>query len=70
MYMLVRMKTCWMIRSSSISMNRGRLLPVPPLGKGISDGTVDLADYEGQTWPKVPVAIPSKARESELCQQT
>ena len=58
------------LRSSIISMDGGRLLPVPPLGKGISDGTVDIADYEGQPWPKVPVAIPSKGRETELCHQT
>ena len=29
-----------------------------------------MADYEGQPWPKVPVAIPSKGRESELWRQT
>ena len=41
-----------------------------PLAKQISDGTVDMADYEGQPWPKVPVAIPSKGRESELWRRT
>ena len=51
-------------------MDGGTLLPVPPLGKGIRDDTVDLADYSDQRWPKVPVAIPSKGREKELCEQT
>ena len=51
-------------------MARGALVRVPPLGDGIKDGTVDIADYEGQPWPKVPIAIPSKGRESEVCQQT
>ena len=51
-------------------MAGGKLVPISPLGKGIRDGAVDIADYEGQAWPKVPVAIPSKSRESELCEQT
>ena len=70
MYMMVGMKTCWKIRSSSRSMASGGLVRVSPLGEGIKDGTVDIADYEGQPWPKVPIAIPSKGRESEVCQQT
>ena len=71
MCMLVKMKPCWLMRSRSRSMASGKLVPVSPLGKGIRDGTVDIEDYEGQQpWPKVPVAIPSKGRESELCHQT
>ena len=70
MCMLVRVKPSSLIRSSSRSMASGKLVPISPLGKGIRDGAVDIADYEGQAWPKVPIAIPSKSRESELCEQT
>ena len=45
-------------------------MAVPPMGRGAHDGIVDMADYDGKSWPRVPIAIPSKGREYELCEQT
>ena len=57
-------------RSAPSQMEAGHLVPLPPLGKGVKDGVVDISDYETQSWPMVPIAIPSKGREGVLCQQT
>ena len=42
----------------------------PPLGRGVQNGVVDIADYECKPWKCVPIAIPSKGREQTLCEQT
>ena len=51
-------------------MEVGNSVPLPPLGKGVKDGVVNIADYESKQWPMVPIAIPSKGREGTLCEQT
>ena len=40
------------------------------VGPGPRNGHVYLTDYAKQKWSDVPVAVPSKGREEELCQQT
>ena len=46
------------------------LRPLPPLGKGVRNGAVDITDYDSLPWPCVPIAIPSKGRENSVCEQT
>ena len=48
---------------------KGKLVRLPPVGRGVKDEVVDIADYESRTWNCVPIAIPSKAREDLLCEQ-
>ena len=58
-------------RSGSKCMEgSGKLARRPPLGRGVQNGVVDIADYEGKPWKCVPIAIPSKGREQTLCEQT
>ena len=42
----------------------------PAMEDKLAKGTVDIADYEGKSWPCVPIAIPSKGREQIVCDQT
>lgn len=59
-----------MFHSRAVRMEVGNLVPLPPLGEGVRNGVVDIADYASQKWPLVPIAIPSKGRERTLCEQT
>ena len=51
-------------------MHVQRLVPTAPLGTGLRNGVINMADYEGKDWPMAPIAIPSKNRECTLCEQT
>lgn len=75
-YMPCQMNPCCRVcyvsifRSRFVHMGFGTLAPQAPLGRGVRDGTVDIAEYVDQSWPRVPIAIPSKGRERTLCEQT
>ena len=51
-------------------MEAGKLVRRPPVGRGVRDGVVNVADYETGCWKCVPIAIPSKVHEQVLRKQT
>ena len=45
-------------------------MALPIAGPGPRNGHVYLQDYAKKKWDCVPIAVPSKGREEQLCEQT